>query len=58
MMRLPAWLSAAVASSVLFAVAAPGQTPPLDASYTYANLKLNVGLATRDFDATNPELFK
>lgn len=38
--------------------AAPGQTPPLDASYTYANLKLNVGLAARDFDATNPELFK
>lgn len=37
---------------------APGQTPPLDASYTYANLKLNVGLASRDFDATNPELFK
>jgi hypothetical protein len=38
--------------------AAEGQTPPLDASYTYANLKLNVGLAARDFDATNPELFK
>jgi hypothetical protein len=38
--------------------AAAGQTPPLDASYTYANLKLNVGLAARDFDATNPELFK
>jgi hypothetical protein len=38
--------------------AAPGQAPPLDATYTYANLKLNVGLATRDFDATNPELFK
>lgn len=37
---------------------APGQTPPLDASYTYANLKLNVGLAPRDFDAENPELFK
>lgn len=37
---------------------APGQAPPLDASYTYANLKLNVGLAVRDFDATNPELFK
>ena len=37
---------------------APGQTPPLDASYTYANLKLNVGLAARDFDANNPELFK
>jgi Protein of unknown function (DUF1571) len=37
---------------------APGQAPPLDASYTYANLKLNVGLAARDFDATNPELFK
>ena len=36
----------------------PGQAPPLDASYTYANLKLNVGLAARDFDATNPELFK
>lgn len=38
--------------------AAQGQTPPLDASYTYANLKLNVGLAARDFDSTNPELFK
>jgi len=37
---------------------APGQAPPLDASYTYANLKLNVGLAARDFDASNPELFK
>jgi hypothetical protein len=37
---------------------APGQTPPLDASYTYSNLKLNVGLAARDFDANNPELFK
>jgi hypothetical protein len=37
---------------------APGATPPLDASYTYTNLKLNVGLATRDFDANNPELFK
>lgn len=37
---------------------APGQAPPLDASYTYANLKLNVGLAARDFDANNPELFK
>mgnify|MGYP002085120983 CR=1 FL=1 len=34
-----------------------GENPPLDASYTYSNLKLNVGLATRDFDATNPELF-
>jgi hypothetical protein len=33
-------------------------SPPLDASYTYANLKLNVGLAARDFDATNPEIFK
>jgi len=37
---------------------APGQVPPLDASYTYANLKLNVGLAAQEFDATNPELFK
>ena len=36
----------------------PGATPPLDASYTYTNLKLNIGLAARDFDATNPELFK
>lgn len=37
---------------------APGQSPPLDSRYTYANLKLNVGLAARDFDSTNPELFK
>ena len=37
---------------------APGQAPPLDASYTYANLKLNQGFAARDFDANNPELFK
>ncbi len=37
---------------------APGRTPPLDASYTYSNLKLNVGLAARDFDVNNPELFK
>jgi hypothetical protein len=37
---------------------APGQTPPLDASYTYSNLRVNNGLAARDFDATNPELFK
>jgi hypothetical protein len=37
---------------------APGQAPPLDASYTYANMKLNVGLAAQDFDATNPALFK
>jgi hypothetical protein len=37
---------------------APGQAPPLDASYTYANLKLNNGLAARDFDANNPDLFK
>jgi hypothetical protein len=37
---------------------APGQSPPLDASYTYANLQLNVGLAAGDFDAANPALFK
>ena len=36
----------------------PGATPPLDASYTYANLKLNVGLSAQDFDANNPALFK
>jgi Protein of unknown function (DUF1571) len=36
----------------------PGGTPPLDASYTYANLKLNVGLSAQDFDANNPALFK
>jgi hypothetical protein len=37
---------------------APGASPPLDASYTYANLKLNVGLSAQDFDANNPALFK
>lgn len=37
---------------------APGKSPPLDASYTYSNLKLNVGLATQDFDANNPALFQ
>ena len=36
----------------------PNGTPPLDASYTYANLKLNVGLAAQDFDPNNPALFK
>jgi hypothetical protein len=36
----------------------PGQAPPLDASYTYSNLKINNGLAARDFDASNPEIFK
>ena len=33
---------------------APGQPPPLDESYTYANLKLNVGLTDADFDYKNP----
>jgi hypothetical protein len=37
---------------------APGQAPPLDASYTYANLKLNPGLSAQDFDSANPNLFK
>lgn len=37
---------------------APGQSPPLDASYLYANLKLNVGLPPADFDGNNQELFK
>lgn len=38
-MRLPAWLSAAVASSVLFAVVAPGQTPAASAFATPAEAK-------------------
>jgi hypothetical protein len=33
----------------------PGDDPPLDESYTYANLKLNVGLTDADFDCKNPK---
>ncbi len=33
----------------------PGEEPPLDESYTYANLKLNVGLTDADFDYKNPK---
>jgi hypothetical protein len=33
----------------------PGDDPPLDESYTYANLKLNVGLTDADFDSKNPK---
>jgi hypothetical protein len=32
----------------------PGDEPPLDESYTYLNLKLNVGLTNNDFDYKNP----
>lgn len=32
----------------------PGDDPPLDESYTYLNLKLNVGLGNNDFDYKNP----
>jgi Protein of unknown function (DUF1571) len=35
-----------------------GGQPPLEASYTYANLKINSGLTTRDFDPDNPALFQ
>ena len=33
---------------------APGEEPPLDESYSYLNLKLNVGLTDADFDYKNP----
>jgi hypothetical protein len=32
----------------------PGEPPPLDESYSYLNLKLNVGLTDADFDYNNP----
>lgn len=32
----------------------PGAPPELTEEYTYTNLRLNVGLDDRDFDATNP----
>ena len=39
--------------------AQPGGEPPLEESYTYANLKINNGYTARDFDANNnPEIFK
>jgi hypothetical protein len=34
---------------------APGEEPPLDESYSYLNLKLNVGLNDADFDYKNPK---
>jgi outer membrane lipoprotein-sorting protein len=34
---------------------APGEEPPLDESYSYLNLKLNVGLTDADFDYKNPK---
>jgi hypothetical protein len=37
---------------------APGQTPPAESSYTYANLKVNNGLTARDFDPANPAIFQ
>ncbi len=33
----------------------PGDKPPLDESYTYLNVKLNVGLTDADFDVKNPK---
>ncbi len=36
----------------------PGGQPPLEESYTYANLKLNNGYTARDFDSENPEIFR
>jgi hypothetical protein len=33
----------------------PGDPPPLDESYSYLNLKLNVGLTDADFDYKNPK---
>lgn len=33
----------------------PGEPPPLDESYSYLNLKLNVGLTDADFDPKNPK---
>jgi hypothetical protein len=36
----------------------PGAQPPLEESYTYANLKLNNGFTARDFDSNNPEIFR
>jgi hypothetical protein len=36
----------------------PGQPPPLEESYTYANLKLNNGYTARDFDSENQEIFR
>jgi hypothetical protein len=39
--------------------AQPGGEPPLEESYTYANLKINNGYTARDFDSNNnPEIFK
>lgn len=36
----------------------PNDQPPLEESYTYANLKLNNGFTARDFDSENPEIFR
>ncbi|MBA4020117.1 MAG: hypothetical protein C0483_23385 [Pirellula sp.] len=33
----------------------PGEGPPLAEEYTYANMKLNVGLTDADFDPRNPQ---
>jgi uncharacterized protein DUF1571 len=35
-----------------------GDKPPLEESYTYAQLKLNTGLTAADFDDKNPNIFK
>lgn len=35
-----------------------GGQPPLEESYTYTNLKINNGFAARDFDSSNPDIFK
>ena len=39
--------------------AKPGEQPPLDASYTYSDLKINNNFTARDFDPdNNPDIFK
>jgi hypothetical protein len=35
-----------------------GQTPPLEESYTYRNMKINTDLTANDFDPKNPEIFR
>ncbi len=36
----------------------PGEDPPLEESYTYRDLKINVGLTASEFDQENPEIFQ
>ena len=35
-----------------------GDPPPMEESYMYKNLQLNVGLTGKDFDKNNPEIFQ